>query len=364
MGEVKLSSLLSGKRSSVDPRSFPNEKFDLFSIPAHDKGGFETVSGREIGSPKQEVRPGDVLLSRIVPHIRRVRVVPNPTGHRQVASGEWVVFRSTLIEPSYLRQFLLSDSFHQRFMNTVAGVGGSLSRGRIEPLKNLALILPDKDRQIQLSNALEAAEKAIDLHQEQLKILDALGRSIYSTWFDNKSYPYSRIDEVTECLDSKRKPVAAADRPDGSIPYYGANNQQGWIDRALFDESLILVAEDGGRFDTPERGVAYRIDGPSWVNNHAHVLRPKAQINIEYLHQTLRHFDFQSYISGSTRSKLNQKQLNSVEIRVPPLEIQNSFEQQMNALSSQRTKIQNSERKTRDLLAAMKYIAFGDLSNV
>jgi hypothetical protein len=66
---------------------------------------------------------------------------------------------------------------------------------------------------------------------------------------------------VADFLDSRRRPVKEADRTPGPHPYYGANGQQGTIDAFLFDEPLILLAEDGGHFDEPERGIAYRISG-------------------------------------------------------------------------------------------------------
>ena len=56
---------------SVDPRLTPGDYFELWSIPAFDKGNPEILMGAEIGSQKKIVCPGDVLLSRIVPHIRR-----------------------------------------------------------------------------------------------------------------------------------------------------------------------------------------------------------------------------------------------------------------------------------------------------
>ncbi len=138
--------------------------------------------------------------------------------------------------------------------------------------------------------------------------------------------PVKRIDAITECLDRLRRPVTESDRKPGNVPYYGANGQQGWIDRALFDEPLILVAEDGGYFDAPERGVAYRINGPAWVNNHAHILRAvTSHVDTEFLHRALRHFNFLPFISGTTRAKLNQGQLNAVKLAVPPLDLQRAF---------------------------------------
>jgi len=81
----------------------------------------------------------------------------------------------------------------------------------------------------------------------------------------------------------------------------------------------VIVAEDGGHFDNPSRGVAYRIDGPAWVNNHGHVLRATSCVDTDYLFQVLRNFNFRPYISGSTRSKLTQKQLLIAEIPLPAL---------------------------------------------
>lgn len=126
------------------------------------------------------------------------------------------------------------------------------------------------------------------------------------------------LGEVAECLDRLRVPVTESERAPGDVPYYGANGQQGWIDRAIFNEPLVIVAEDGGHFANPSRGVAYRIDGPSWVNNHGHVLRSTSAIDTDYLFQVLRNYDFRPYISGSTRSKLTQKQLLKAEIPLPP----------------------------------------------
>ncbi|MEL0212473.1 MAG: hypothetical protein VW891_18160, partial [Novosphingobium sp.] len=118
------------RTKTLNPLLFRNEEFDLYSVPSYSWYQPECVNGNEIGSVKQEVQAGDVLLCKIVPHIRRGWVVPPATRRRQIASGEWIVFRDTGIEPEYLRRFILSDEFHDQFMLTVSGVGGSLMRAR------------------------------------------------------------------------------------------------------------------------------------------------------------------------------------------------------------------------------------------
>jgi type I restriction enzyme S subunit len=88
------------------------------------------VPGAEIKSAKQAVQPDDVLLCKIVPHLNRVWVVGHKTDKRQIASGEWIVYRNHGCEPRYLRYSLTESSFRDQFMQTVAGVGGSLMRAR------------------------------------------------------------------------------------------------------------------------------------------------------------------------------------------------------------------------------------------
>ncbi len=113
--------------------------------------------------------------------------------------------------------------------------------------------------------------------------------------------------------------MTASDRVDGPYPYYGANGQQGSVDDYIFDEPLVLIAEDGGHFGEPQRGVAYRIEGKTWVNNHAHVLRPKPGVDVGFLTRALEHYEFGPYVSGSTRAKLTKSKASEVPVPLPPL---------------------------------------------
>lgn len=128
------------------------------------------------------------------------------------------------------------------------------------------------------------------------------------------------LEECFDILDNKRRPINSEEREkrQGIIPYYGANGLQGFIDGFLFDEPLILIAEDGGQFsEFQTRPIAYRIYGKSWVNNHAHVLKAKKQFNQNAIFYALEHKDIQPYIVGGTRSKLNQSALRKIPILIP-----------------------------------------------
>lgn len=148
-------------------------------------------------------------------------------------------------------------------------------------------------------------------------------------------WPAVPLGSVVEFLDHRRKPVKASERVAGPYPYYGANGQQGTIDSYIFDEPLLLLAEDGGHFDDPTRGIAYRISGKSWVNNHAHVLRMMPELDLNYAYAALSNMDVRKYITGTTRAKLTKSGAASIEIPLPPIDEQRriaSILDQANAL--------------------------------
>jgi type I restriction enzyme M protein len=148
---------------TVDPRSTPDEMFELWSIPAFDAGRPELLRGGEIGSQKKVVSPGDVLLSRIIPHIRRGWVVrENSDGRRQIASTEWIVFSSAEVVPGFLRQLLVSDFFHVSFMQTITGVGGSLSRANPGAVGEIKIPVPPLEVQKEIVAEIESYQKVIN----------------------------------------------------------------------------------------------------------------------------------------------------------------------------------------------------------
>jgi type I restriction enzyme S subunit len=175
-----------------------------------------------------------------------------------------------------------------------------------------------------------------------------------------------RLDEVCEFLDSRRIPVNNTERAkriagkslSALYPYYGANGQTGWIDDYIFDEPLILLAEDGGNFGSRDKPIAYSVDGRYWVNNHAHVLRPKENI-IDFsfcLHALSIRPDVAEMVSGSTRAKLNQEIAAKIPIPLPPRNEQNRIaailNEQMTTVERARVAAEAQLKAAKDLPTA------------
>ena len=151
---------------------------------------------------------------------------------------------------------------------------------------------------------------------------------------DNWVWSYL-LSGFAECLDKYRKPVNATERAKrkGNIPYYGATGQVGWIDDYLTNEELVLVGEDGAPFLDPFKKKSYMIFGKAWVNNHAHILRTLyGTTGNHFLLHYLNSFDYNGYVSGTTRLKLTQKSLREIPLPLPPFEEQKRIVKKLSSI--------------------------------
>lgn len=159
-----------------------------------------------------------------------------------------------------------------------------------------------------------------------------------------KNWVETDIETVADILDNLRKPVSSNERSKrlGEVPYYGATGQAGWIDDFIFNEELVLVGEDGAPFFDKLKNVAYIINGKSWVNNHAHVLKGKKVLSNKFLLHFFNQFDYTNYVGGTTRLKLNQGYLKSIPFPLPPLLEQHRIFAKLDTLFSQLETIKTS----------------------
>jgi type I restriction enzyme S subunit len=180
---LKLGDLYTTNKETVDPSGYLSETFHLYSVPAYDSKVPVELPGEAIGSVKQVVSPNDVLLCRIVPHIRRAWVVGKNDGHRLIASGEWIVMRHKDVHPEYLRHFLLGNEFHSQFMMSVAGVGGSLLRARPSAAADIEVPFPPIEEQRRIAAILDKADALRQKRRIALQKLDSLIQSHFFNIF-------------------------------------------------------------------------------------------------------------------------------------------------------------------------------------
>ena len=127
------------------------------------------------------------------------------------------------------------------------------------------------------------------------------------------------LGELTDNFDSLRIPVKQSDRRPGSYAYYGASGVVDHVNGFLFDGQYLLIAEDGENLKTRTTPIAFLANGKFWVNNHAHIVRGNSNADTRFLMYALAGLDISGYLTGSTRPKLTQGNMNRIELLTPPL---------------------------------------------
>lgn len=169
-----------------------------------------------------------------------------------------------------------------------------------------------------------------------------------------------RLEECCDILDSMRVPITAKDRKKGPYPYYGANGVQDYVADYIFDDELVLLAEDGGNFGSEVKPIAYKISGKCWVNNHAHVLKPKEGIDVDYLCYSLMFYKVDGMVNGATRKKLTQAAMREMLIPLRRMEKQKEI---VGILNKVQTLIQKEREQIElyDKLVKARFVEmFGD----
>jgi type I restriction enzyme S subunit len=216
----------------------------------------------------------------------------------------------------------------------------------VKQVKDIRFPLPPITEQKRIVDVVSSVDAYIDALQHQVDAArtarNAVLHELLSAGGDD--WNETTLGDVAEVLDRMRKPISAAEREKrpGKVPYYGATGQAGWIDKPIFDEELVLLGEDAIDFLNPNVHKAYLISGPSWVNNHAHVLKPRTGKVIPFfLMESLNAVDYSQFVAFGTRSKLTQGSMMGISVNLPPIAEQRRI---VEIVSSMDDVIQAAER--------------------
>ena len=203
----------------------------------------------------------------------------------------------------------------------------------------------------EINGELNKHLKIMKLHEIIDFDAEVFENKIYTDYLENpflvnSTYPLTSLNDesIAEILDSLRVPIRESKRVQGDIPYYGANKEIDRISEFIFDEKLVLIAEDGGKWKKFEN-TAYIIEGKSWVNNHAHVIRPKTEKLLhEYLRYIFNYLDFSYLKSRPNGGKLLQSDMRRIKFPLPNTTIQKEIIDKMDEVGDNNEKYKILEK--------------------
>ncbi|MFW7267661.1 restriction endonuclease subunit S [Gluconacetobacter sp. Hr-1-5] len=228
-------------------------------------------------------------------------------------------------------------------------------------LREAPATFPPLCEQHEIATTLGALDNKIELNRKTAATLEEMARALYRSWFVDFDPVYARaesrapshmdaataalfpdtfgenglpmgwrissIGQELEILDSRRIPLSKTQRAQkaGNIPYYGATSIMDYVNQPLFDEELLLIGEDGSVVRSNGTPFTQYIWGPSWVNNHAHVLKGR-RFSVPQLKCYFDQAEISGFVNGAVQAKLNQANMKKIPFVEAPPNVHSAFD--------------------------------------
>ena len=299
-------------------------------------------------STYQVVNEGDIIL----------RFTDLQNDHRSLRTGlvtqtGIITSAYTCIRPSinsaYLHYLLHAYDLIKVFYGMGGGVRQSIS---YKDVRHMFVPVPPREEQDQIVRFLDwkvsEMNRLIHIRKRQIEKLEELKKAVVSqavtkglnpTALLKKSdipgvslvclsYKIMPLKHAFIILDKYRKPVSADKRNQNTdilYDYYGASGIIDKIDGYTIDDDVLLIGEDGANLRMRNLPLVYQVHGKAWINNHAHILKPKEITSYYFAYYMLESLDINLYITGAAQPKFTQEALSNLRVIVPPIEEQDQI---------------------------------------
>ena len=330
------------------------------------KIGDTDPQGKYIYSTKEKIKPEGLRKSRWVEVDEFLLSNSMSFGRPYILKTNgcihdgWLVLRdyqnSLIID--YFYYLLISPHVQNQFRTKAQG--STVSNLNTDRVADVNIAFPPLSEQQSIVDYLDSAFAKIDAMkanaEKALNEAKALFQVSLKEMLEPKEgWEEKLLPEISENLDSIRKPVTKGKRTAGIYPYYGASGIVDYVDDYLFDEDLLCISEDGANLLMRTYPIAFPISGKVWVNNHAHVLRFKSIVTQKYVEYCFSGMKLDEYITGAAQPKLTQKALNSIIINLPStLDEQQSIVATLDSLKLKVDRLQANYNKISQECDALK----------
>ena len=271
-------------------------------------------------------------MASVVGRIARVKYnIPSLLNQRV---GKITVKNEGSCDINYVYYFLSQEQIK---IALASKAGGAANQANISPsdIKKLIIPLPPIETQRRIADILSAYDDLIENNRKQIKLLEEAAQRLYKEWFVDLHFPghehtkivdgvpegwrYGHITDISECFDSKRKPLSSTerDRQQKKFPYYGAASLMDYVEDYIFDGIYLLFGEDGTVITSEGTPVLQYVWGKFWVNNHAHIFQGIGQYSTEFLYMLCKYMNVNDVVTGVAQPKISRGRLNEKNILIP-----------------------------------------------
>ena len=336
-------------------------------------------------SPEIILCPGDLVIAQRGSTIGKSALIPDDIGKATINPTLVLLKYIKRVNKKYLLYFLMSPSLQNFISSQIAST--AIPMISQQQIGNYVIFCPPDLEQKAIAAYLDTKTAQIDCKIELLTqkatqygklkqslINETVTRGLDKTmamkdsgveWIGEvpKHWEIKRVKDELENLDYKRMPLSGEVRgqmTEQVFDYYGASGVIDKVESYIFDEPLILIGEDGANLLMRNSPLAFIARGKYWVNNHAHILRPKKG-SLHFLCYLLEAFDYTILISGSAQPKLTAGNLNSVLLMIPPISEQQAIADYLDTKTAHIDNIVTTINTQIDKLKELRKILINDV---
>jgi len=336
-------------------------KFLRISDIQDDKVNWDSTPYCEISKDEKEkylLEEGDILFARTGGTVGKSFLIQGETPEAVFASYLIRIQLTEEVNERYVYYFFKSNDYWRQISEGKKGIGQPNVNSTI--LSEIELPLPPQKEQQRIVakieelfskldsgiSELEESKKRLGKYRQSL-LKKAVCGGLTQEWRSNQQEPvepyefptiqgehevegslaglpegweWARLGDITDNFDSEREPINKSKRAEmqGKYPYYGASGVIDYLDDYILDGRYLLISEDGANLENRTKPIAFIVNGKFWPNNHAHVVRTKSGIPLDYLELYIESRSVHQYLSGTAQPKLTQTNMNKIPVPIAP----------------------------------------------
>lgn len=221
--------------------------------------------------------------------------------------------------------------------------------------------LPSMEEQQRIAAVLDRVYGLISLRKQQLAKLDKLVKARFMEMFGDPikntlGLPTKTLGEICLLKAGITTPANAIFGYDAEhkIPCYGGNGIRGYVKESTQHGTYPIIGRQGALC-----GNIQFAQGDFHATEHAVLVMPRQEINIYWLFYLLKYMDLYRYHTGAAQPGLAVKTLNTVEVPIADLALQDEFAILIEKINRHKLTIQQSSDKLEVLKKSLMQEYFG-----
>lgn len=217
-------------------------------------------------------------------------------------------------------------------------------------LNQVLLSVPPLPEQEKIVSELDCLSDIIEKKRQQLKELDALAQSIFYEMFGNpvdneRGWEVKKFNDCYKLASGKS--LTAKNIKEGDYPVYGGNGIVGYHNEYNLDGDNIIIGRVGALC-----GNVRNIFGKAFITDNAFIVTKLVEgINVFVLY-LLRIHNLRQYARDALQPVVSNAGFKNISIILPPLPLQQSFAQKIEAIEQQKALIKQSIAEVETLFNA------------